>query len=151
MLYEIHPKEVSMARRAASSCFAFVVTLLVAVIIHRLWFAHRVLDWEGTLVDAIIAAGVAFAFESRRKEYEIEVNDEEISMRKGSSLAKRKVRHGYIHFWRESPGNIFREPTLRLSEHGAIYRFFFGYVSIPASVPKYEEIKNKAMSWIQIG
>jgi hypothetical protein len=51
---------------------------------------------------------------------------------------------------REQRGNIFQEPGLRLSEHGAIYRFFFGYVWIPVTIPKYEDIKNKAMSWLEI-
>ena len=66
-------------------------------------------------------------------------------------LGNRKVRRGRIHFLREQHGNILREPTLRLSEHGALHRFFFGYVWIPATMPQYEEIKNKAMSWLEIG
>lgn len=151
MLYQVQSEQVSFAKRTARACFAFAITVLAAVMIHRLWFVHSARDWEGILIEAIIAAGVAFAFESRRKEHEIEVNDEEISMREGPSLAKRKVRRGRIHFWHESSGNIFREPALRLSEHGPIHRFFFGCVSIPTSMPQYDQIKNEVMSWMKIG
>jgi hypothetical protein len=79
------------------------------------------------------------------------VTDETISMRGGSSLGNRRVRRGRIHFLREQRANIFREPALRLSEHRAIHGFFFGYVWIPAAMPQYEEIKDKAMSWMEIG
>ena len=98
-----------------------------------------------------MAAGAFFVFHSQRREYEIEVTDEAISMRGGLLSAAHKVRRGHIHFVRELRGNIFREPTLRLSEHGPIHRFLFGYVWVPQSMPQYEEIKSKATSWMDVG
>ena len=98
-----------------------------------------------------MAAGAFFVFHSQRREYEIEVTDEAISMRGGLLSAAHKVRRGHIHFVRELRGNIFREPTLRLSEHGPIHRFLFGCLWVPRSMPQYEEIKSKAMSWMDIG
>ncbi len=139
MLFHVKSEQVSLAKRATRTGLVFAGTLLGALLIHRLWF-----------FDAVVAAGAFLVFDSQRREYEIEVTDEMISMRGGLSLGNRKVRRGRIHFLREQRGNIFREPALRLSEHGAIHRFFFGYVWIPATMPQYEEIKNKAMSWLEI-
>jgi len=79
------------------------------------------------------------------------VTDETISMRSGWLAGNRRVRRGHIRWLRELRGNIFREPTLRLSEHGAIRRYFLGYVWIPASMPQYEDIKNTALTWMKIG
>ena len=95
--------------------------------------------------------GRIFRVRFTRREYEIEVTDEAISMRGGLQSAVHKVRRGHIQFVRELSGNIFREPALRLSEHGSILRFLFGHVWLPQSIPQYEEIKNKAMSWMDIG
>ena len=79
------------------------------------------------------------------------MTDETISMRSGWLAGNRRVRRGHIRWLRELRGNIFREPTLRLSEHGAIRRYFLGYVWIPASMPQYEDIKNTALTWMKIG
>jgi hypothetical protein len=72
-------------------------------------------------------------------------------MQGGLLSTVHKVRRGHIHFVRELRGNIFREPALRLSEHGPIHRFLFGYVWVPRNMPQYEEIKSKALSWMIIG
>jgi hypothetical protein len=151
MLFHVKSEQVSLARRATRTGFVFAVTLLGAIVIHRMWFTRDPLGFGEKLFDAVVAAGTFLVFDSQRREYEIEVTDEMISMRGGMSLGNRKVRRGRIHFLREQRGNIFREPALRLSEHGAIHRFFFGYVWIPATMPQYEEIKNKAVSWLEIG
>lgn len=148
MFYHIKTEQVPLAKRIARSGLVFALTLLGALVIHRSWFAQSAWNsWE-KLFDALTAAGAFFVFESRRREYEIEVTDEAISMRGGLWLGAHKVRRGRIHFLRELGGNFFREPALRLSERGPIGRFLFGFVSVPKSMPQYEEIRSKAMSWI---
>ena len=151
MLYHVEPENVSHAKRIARSAIVFAITLMGAFMIHYLWSSQRAFDWEGVLFDAVTAAGACLAFESQRKEYEIEVTDDAISMRGGLSLGNRKVRRGHIRLLRESRGNILREPALRVSEHGATYTFLFGCVSVPTSMRQYDEIKSTAMSWAHIG
>jgi hypothetical protein len=151
MLYHIKSEQVSLAKQLTRSGIIFVVTFLGALLIHRLWFAQSAWALWEKLFDALVAAGAFFAFDSQRREYEIEVTDEAISMRGGLLLAAHKVRRGHIHFVRELRGSIFREPSLRLSEHGPIHRFLFGFVWVPQSMPQYEEIKSKAISWVDIG
>jgi hypothetical protein len=143
MQYYVKSEQVSLAKRAARTGFVFAVTLLAAVLIHRLWFGQNPLGLGETLFDAIVGAGAFLVFDSQRREYEIEVTDEAISMRGGLSLGNRRVRRGRIHFLREQRGNIFREPALRLSEHGAIHRFFFGYVWIPATIRSMKRLKTR--------
>ena len=151
MLYHVKSEQVSLAKRITRTSFVFAITLLGAVLIHRLWFPQTAFGVGEKLFDAIVAASTFFVFDSQRREYEIEVTDETISMRRGWLLDNRNVRRGRIHFLRELRGNILREPALRLSEHGAIHRFFFGYVWIPTSMSQYEDIKNKAITWMEIG
>lgn len=151
MLYHVKSEQVSLAKRITRTALVFMITLLGAVLIDRLWFPQTAFRIGERLFDAIVAAGTFVVFDSQRREYEIEVTDETISMQRDWLLGSRKVRRGRIHFLRELRGNIFREPALRLSEHGPIHRFFFGYVWIPTSMPQYEDIKNKAIAWMEIG
>lgn len=151
MLYHIKSEDVSVAKQYSRSGIIFALTFLGSLLIHRLWFSQSAWELWEKLFDAMVAAGAFFVLDSQRHEYDIEVTDEAISMRGGLLQAAHQVRRGQIHFLRELPGNIFREPTLRLSEHGQIHRFLFGYVWVPRSMPQYEEIKSKAMSWMDIG
>jgi hypothetical protein len=151
MVYHIKSEEVALAKRITRTGVVFACTVLGMFFVHYFWFAHNAGTLWERLFDALVAAGTFFVFDSQRREYGIEVTDDMISMRGGLFSRIRWVRRGHIHFLRELRGNIFREPALRLSEHGIIYRFLFGYVSIPANMPQYEQIKSKATSWMQIG
>jgi hypothetical protein len=151
MFYHIKSEEVALAKRIARTGLIFALTLLGMFLIHRFWFAQNAGTLWEQIFDALVAAGTFFFFDSQRREYDIEVTDDMISMQGGLFSRIRRVRRGHIHFLRELHGNIFREPALRLSEHGIIYRFLFGYVRIPAGMPDYEQIKGKATSWMHIG
>src|SRR5215472_9546803 len=151
MLYHIKSEQVSLAKQLTPSSIVFALMFLGSLLIHRLWFAHAPWELWEKLFDALVAAGAFFVFDSQRREYDIEVTDEAISMRGGLLSAGRNVRRGHIRFVRELQGNVFREPALRLSEHGPIHRFLFGYVWVPRSMPQYEEIRSKAISWMAIG
>src|SRR5438876_12352389 len=126
MLFHVKSEQVSLAKRATRSGFVFAGTLLGALLIHRLW-----------LFDAVVAAGAFLVFDSQRREYEIEVTDEMISMR------------GVCH-WATARFDAVASTSCANSAGTALPRFFFGYVWIPATMPQYEEIKNKAMSWLEI-
>jgi hypothetical protein len=151
MLYRIKPEQVSLAKRITRSSLVFAITLFGAFLIHRLWFPQSASGVGDKLFDAVVPAGTFFVFDSQRREYEIEVTDETISTRTGWLLGNRRVRRGHLHSLRELRGSIFREPALQLSEHGAIGRFFFGYVWIAASMPQYQDIKSKALTWMKVG
>jgi membrane protein YdbS with pleckstrin-like domain len=152
MRYHVKSERVSLAKRLTRSTIIFALTLLGSLLIHRLWFAQSTWALSEKLFDALVAGYAMFIFDSRRREYEIEVTDDAISMRGGPlALSAHKVRRGRVHFVRELHGNIFREPALGLSEHGLIHRFLFGYVWVPQNMPQYEEIKTKAMTWVDNG
>ncbi len=151
MVHHIKSEEVALAKRITRTGLVFACTLLWMFLVHYFWFAQNAKAfWERTY-DALIAAGTFFFFDSQRREYDIEVTDDMISMQDGLFSRICRVRRGHIHFLRELPGNIFREPALRLSEHGIVNRFLFGYVWIPASMPDYEQIKSRATSWMHFG
>ena len=151
MVYHIKSEEVDLAKRIKRTGLVFAFALLGMFLIHHFWFAQNARAfWERTF-DALIAAGTFFCFDSLRREYDIEVTDDMISMQGNLFPRVRRVRRGHLHFLRELPGNIFREPALRLSEHGIVYRFLFGCVWIPTSMPDYEQIRSKATSWMHIG
>lgn len=147
MQYLVKIEQISLAKRITRTSICFALTILIAFLINRLWTAES--DWGYWLFDALVAAGVFFIFDSLRREYQIEVTDETISMR--GALGSHKIRRGHVQFLREFRGTVFREPALRLSERGPIHRFLFGCVSVPTSMPQYEEIKTKAMSCMEIG
>ena len=151
MVYRVKSEQVALTKRIIRSVFIFSVVMLGAFLIHRFWFAKNAWTFGERIFDALVAAFGYFFLESRRREYDIEVTEETISMRGQSLVRSRSVRRGHIHYLRELPRNLFREPALRLSEHGAIYRFLFGYVWIPTSLPQYEQIKAKATNWREIG
>jgi hypothetical protein len=150
MVYHIKSEEVALAKRVTRTGIVFGCAVLGMCSVHYFWFAHNA-GTLGELFDALVAAGAFFVFDSQRREYEIEVTDNIISTRGGLFSRIRSVRRGRIHFLHEMRGNILREPALKLSERGIIYRFLFGYVWIPASMPQYEQIRSKAASWMQIG
>jgi hypothetical protein len=153
MFYFIKSEQISLAKRVARSVLVFAITLISAFIFHQLWSANGPWSLGQPLFDSLVAGAAFFLFESQRREYEIEITDDSISMRGGLWFwtAARKVRRGHIRFLRETHGNLLREPALRLSEHGLVRRFLFGYVWIPTSMKEYEQIKHKALSWMEIG
>lgn len=147
--YFVEPQAVTIRKRFARACFALAIFVAVTYIFHLVWSKQRKLSLEEYVVDAIIAAGVD-AFGSTGKRYEIEVSDDEIQMRRGGSTLKR-ARRGHIRSFYEVAGNPFREPALRISEHGRLGTFFLGCVGIPATLPEYQQIKALALSWMAIG
>lgn len=151
MLYHVKPEQAPFTKRIARTTHGFATTLIAAFVFHRWWFPQTAFETGERFLDAIVAAGIFFTFDSVRRKYDIEVTDEAISTRNRRYSGDRKVQRGRIRYLREQRGTILREPGLRLSEHGAIRRFFFGYVWIPAELPQYEEIKSKAFSWMKIG
>ena len=151
MVYHIKFEEVALAKRITRTGLVFACTLLAMFLVHHFWFTQDAGTFWERLFEVLLAAGTFFVLDSQRREYDIEVTNDMVSMRGGLFSRIRRVRPGHIHFLREVRGNLFREPALRLSEHGIIHRFLFGYVWIPASVPEYEQIKSKAMSWMEIG
>ena len=151
MIYRVKAEEVSPARRILRSLCFIVVFILCVLLFHTLFPSNvsRQSFIENYGIEGTVGVLTALFFESARKAYDLEVDDERMMTRRGS-FGNRTVRKGHIRYFYESQGNFFHEPNLRLSERGAIGRFFFGYVSIPASLPEYQEIKEKARTWIEI-
>ncbi len=80
--------------------------------------------------------------------FDLEVDDTEIRVVRGGFVKSRisRDRTRYVHEWN---GNIFRRPMLVISEHGPIAMRFLGFVSVPKSLPEYEQVKVQALGWLQ--
>jgi hypothetical protein len=150
MVYHVQSEQISLGKRIARTAVVVVATGAA----QYLWF-YRSGRWsqgEDWLIDLVVVGMVTFILDSIRREYDLEVDDGMIRVRNASlSIGNGKVRRGRIRYMHESIGGMFSEPALRLSEHGRISRFFVGGVWIPASLPEYEQVKAKAMSWMEIG
>jgi hypothetical protein len=149
MVYHVKAESISLAKRIARA--AFVVLLTCALNYLWLWRgANKSGSWDW--FDLTVIGVVTFLLDSRRREFDLEVDDETIRMRGGVfGVGNSRVRRGHIRYFHESSGNMFREPALWLSEHGRGHRFFFGRVSIPANLPEYAQIRATAMTWMEIG
>jgi len=152
MIYHVDAERVDLGRRVARVVFALVFFAVGAYVVRCIWPSpksqrERIEDYIG---DGIICVLTAFFADSVRKKYDLEVDDESIQMRRGW-FGNHRVRRGHIRYVREYRGNLLHEPALRIAERGAIGRFFWGYVSIPASLPEYQQIRAKVMTWARIG
>jgi hypothetical protein len=149
----VNTESISLKKRIARTVFAVACAVLGILVVNYLWHSDGKKGSDHSWVSDLVVVGIgAFVFESRRRQYDLEVDDEEIRMRGGGlKLGDRKVRRGRIRYSHESRGNLLREAGLRLSEHGSIGRFLFGYVWIPASLPEYEQLKAKVLTWMEIG
>ena len=149
----VNTESVSLKKRIARTGFAVACGLLGILVVHY-WHSNgrKASDHSEWFFDLAVAGIVTFVSESRRREYDLEVDDSEIRMRGGAlELGNRKVRRGRIRYFHESRGNMMREAGLRVSERGRIGSFFSGYVWVPASLPEYEQVKARAMAWMEIG
>jgi hypothetical protein len=77
--------------------------------------------------------------------YSLEVDDDSVRV-----VGGRVVRKGYVHYLREINSPPWRGgPRLVLSERESPWvHLFGGAVVIPKSLPDYEQIKNKALTWM---
>jgi len=132
--YYIESERPSLSKRVARALLALAILIVATYTFHALWRPGRAskFDWEDFTIDAVIA--VTTDFFSKRKAYELEVDDQTIRMR-GGDRHNKSVRRGHIRYFREVTGSWFREAALRLSEHSPIRAHFLGYVWIPASLP----------------
>jgi|WetSurMetagenome_2_1015567.scaffolds.fasta_scaffold664010_1 hypothetical protein len=147
-IYHIKSRQVNLGKHLAQG-MAPIALLAVALYFLHSWWPSRFTEKFRIekYASELICAGVGiFLFESRKRKYDLEVDDQIIRMRGGFGWEVH-VRRGRIRYFRETSGRLFREPALELSEHGRIGSFFLGCVWIPASLAEYEQIKNTAMSW----
>jgi hypothetical protein len=151
-IYHIESEQVSLSKRIARALFALAIFVVVTYAVHAFFHPSKAgrISREDFILDAFLAVGIDFFFGSKRRAYDVEVDDDVIRMRNGD-WHNKSVRRGHIRYLREVTGNLFRESSLRLSEYGAIRTHFLGCVWIPANLPEYEEIKARARSWLVIG
>lgn len=151
-IYHIESEQISLSKRIARALFALAVFVMATYSVHAFFHPSKAekVPREEFILDALLAVGTDFFFGSKRRAYDVEVDDEVIRMR-NSDWHNKSVRRGHIRYLREVTGNLFREGALRLSEYGPLRTHFFGCVWIPASLPEYEQIKAKARSWMAIG
>jgi hypothetical protein len=151
MIYHVDSERIGVSKRIARVAFLLVVYVLVLWVAHVYWSRSNLKSGslEEYIVDAVVFAAIAYFADSIRRDYDLEVNDEIIRIRGGFS--SHQVRRGRIRYWREHSGNFLREPGLWLSEGMGVRRVFSGYVFVPASLPEYQQIKAKAMSWRELG
>jgi len=151
-IYHIESEQVSLSKRIARALFALAIFVVATYVVHALFHPSKAgrISREDFILDAFLAVGTDFFFGSKRRAYDVEVDDDVIRIHPGD-WNNKSVRRGHIRYLREVTGNLFREGALRLSEHGPIRTHFTGCVWVPASLPEYEQIKAKATSWMAIG
>jgi hypothetical protein len=151
-VYHINEERVSIKRRIARVVLLAVLAAIGTYIFRLVWPSSKPerTNFEDYAVGEIGILLSAFIFDSARAGYTLEITDELMETR-GGMHGKHTVRRGRVCYLREHAGNIFREPALYLSEHGGFFRFLFGHVSIPRTLPNYDEINTAAMTWTQIG
>ena len=150
-VYQIDEERVSVKRRMARVVLLAVLAAIGTYIFRLVWRSPKPerTNFEDYVVGEIGVLLSAFLFDSTRHAYTLEITDDRIQTR-GGIHGKHTVRKGSIRYFREHGGNFFREPALYLSEHGGFFRFLFGYVYIPRTLPQYEEIRAMMMTWAEI-
>jgi hypothetical protein len=150
-IYHIESEQISISKRITRALFALAIFIVATYAVHTFLRSSKTdrISREEFILDAVLAVGTDFFFGSKRRDYDVEVDDDVIRMRNGDWNDK-SVRRGHIRYLREVTGNLFREGALRLSEHGPIRTHFLGCVWVPASLPEYEQIRAKARSWMAI-
>jgi len=151
-IYHVQAEQISLSKRVARALFALAIFVVATYAVHAFFHSSKTerISREEFILDALLAVGTDFFFGSKRRAYDVEVDDEVIRMR-NSDWHNKSVRRGHIRYLREVTGNLFREGALRLSEYGPIRTHFLGCVSIPATLTECEQIKAKARSWMAIG
>lgn len=109
--------------------------------------SSSVLWWK--VIEAVIS-GFIFsvlmeAFFKRKLGYKVIVSNDRITA--VHPWFERSVEKNCIRTIMETRGNPLTAPALRISKHGRLGMFLWGYVSIPKALPEYESIRALAMSW----
>lgn len=106
---------------------------------------HHPFDPIRWLVMGIIYGVVTYLWPTLRRDYAIELDDEEIRLLRNRS-PKTVVRRNHIRYVAEwNQGN-----RLVISEHSPTWTRIIGPgISIPRTLPEYDQIKARALGWLQ--
>jgi hypothetical protein len=143
----ITPKADSAERRIYRTLFLTVFGIVVYLLIGRVILRRHV-----DLID-LVALGVSFGAwnfwtDKPAPGFDLEVDGDEIRLVQRGSV-KRIVSRAHIRYVREWGGNLFRSPMMVISQRGALGTLFLGGITVPRSIPEYEQIKTQALSWLE--
>jgi hypothetical protein len=103
----------------------------------------RPAEWLGL---GIIYGAVTYCWPTLRRDYDIELDDEEIRFLQNRSV-KTVVRRNRIRYVAEWNGG----KRLVISEHSPAWTRIIGPgISIPRTLPEYDQIKARALGWLQV-
>jgi len=105
--------------------------------------------WQGLGMLAALGAvyfAVTFLWK-RRVRYDLEVDDDGLRMLR-NGIVKSKVARSRVVYVKEWGTGSFRR--LVVSERGPVFtRCLWGGVGVPASLPEYDQIKTRALGWLE--
>jgi len=125
------------------TAFAIVVYLLIGRVILR-----RHVDLIDLVAFGVFFAAWSFWTDKPAPGFDLEVDSDEIRLVQEGSV-RRTVSRARIRYVRDWGGNIFRKPTLIISERGPLGTRFLGGVAVPKSFPEFEQIRTQALSWLE--
>jgi hypothetical protein len=120
--------------------FVFLYEVILIFVVQ-----HRPFDLTECLMLGIIYGLLAYFWPTRSRDYDIELDDDEIRLVQGRSVKTvvRRNRIRYLAEWNE--GN-----RLVISEHSPTWTRIVGpAISIPRTLPEYEQIRTRALGWLQ--
>jgi hypothetical protein len=106
---------------------------------------HRFFNPTELLMLAILYGAMTYFWPSLRRDYELELDDEEIRLLQNRSvkIVVRRNRIQYVAEWNK--GN-----RLIISEHSPAWTRIIGPgIGVPRSLPEYDQIKARALGWLQ--
>ena len=122
--------------------FVFLYEVIWAFVRNPRHQSFRPTEW---LMLGIIYGVLTYFWPTLRRDYDIELDDEEIRLLQNKSvkIVVRRNRIRYVAEWNE--GN-----RLVLSEHSPAWTRIVGPgISIPRTLPEYDQIKARALGWLQ--
>jgi hypothetical protein len=140
----------SRKRQWLSSLLGGGLFAAILMIIDVLWHSsassgHLLGDLTDAVVGGVIFVFVDFACFKRKFDYKVVISDDCITAI--HSRYQRSVRRNEIKTVAEFDGNLLMPPSLLISKYGRFGTRLWGCISIPKTLPEYENIRTLALSW----
>ena len=139
--YHIVSENQSSRGRLRSTAINTVFCMLVLGTIELWRRSFNLMDW---LAFGALYALFSWFFPIEAQSYDLEIDDDGVRLLRDGAV-KRALQKDRIRYVREWNGGR----RLVISEHGPVWtRVLWGGIAVPKSVPDYQEIKARALSWL---
>jgi len=154
--YNAHGKEsmaastIRLRNRDVKTRLLNALAQAAASVLILVGWAHTASRSLSVLLGVALVGGVFYfglIFLSDRTDcYDLEIDDDAIRLLRNGEV-KSSVRRDRIRFVGEWSGSRTR---LIVSERGPLFSSWFRHrISVPATIPEYEQIKSQALAWLK--